>query len=193
MLTNKVILSSALYLLFAATSVAETVKVYQGRYIATDVWAKTAEVSQTEKGEAPKQQGNFKMILERENWHALTKEERQGIKKRLVIKGVITGRLDMSTGYASHVMSNKNRTGNLYSEFDVLIPTSGDMACSTGEPLKGDEQINLVKGTGIYSNLKSGEISVTGAVNTCYGHPEFLQNNFELKGSNSYIEFTTAG
>ncbi len=43
-----------------------------------------------------------------------------------------------------------------------------------------------------YAGLSSGQITVTGTINTCFGHPEFLQNSFELKDKASYLEFSAS-
>lgn len=183
-----IVLILALSLLLSFSSAAAQ-KDYKGRYIAVKAWASTMEVSRPQLGESPKQQGRFKMVLKKEGWDKLSKEERSTIHKKLVITGHVTGKMNLQTGTMDHIFSSNRRAGILFTQEDILNIVKGDLYCSSGEPMEIIETINVIAGQGVYSNLSAGELQLSGTVNTCIGHANYLQNDFYLSNDSSYIEF----
>lgn len=164
-------------------------KEISGTYVPVKGFANTYEIANVLQGEIPQQLGNFKLVLKRKDWALLSDEEKQVIKKRVVIKGVVKGVFDPNTGTSSHVLVAKDRSGVLYTELDFLIPNHGDIYCSSGQPMSGLEQMNFVRGTGIYSELQGGTLLLDGVINNCSQASEFLQNDFTVKGEQGEFVF----
>ncbi len=178
-------------LLLSGQISAQPKKLYQGKYTIKWAWARTMEISRQSLNEKPQQQGQFKIVLEKYNWSSLSEQQQKETHKTLVIKGVISGKFDPKTGYTNHIFSNKKRNGLLYSVDDILIPISGDYACSTGQPMQANELINFATGSGIYKNLIGGNLTVTAIINTCQQHPKYRQNNFFNANKDGYLLFSS--
>ena len=172
---------------FAGLAKAE--RQYKGKYVPSKGWAKTVETAHLERGDTPKQQGGFRLVLVHENWEELTEEEKATTYQRINMSGVLTGTVSLQTGKAAHVFVNKSRSGVMYSADDTLIPTAGDFLCFTGVPLTGVEEIKLIEGTGEYSGLVGGSIFVDGVVNMCPWHEDYRKNTFVVVPDQGYIEF----
>lgn len=166
--------------------------VLEGKYVPVSGFSHSREVSRVSLGEAPKQVGKFKVVFKREGWAALSEEDKNRIRKRLVIKGEYTGVMNMSNQTLAHTMVNKDKSGTLYSEGDFLIPSQGDPFCSAGEPLQGVEQMNIVAGTGEFANISSGTLFLKADVNNCPGTDGFLSNKFEFVAGEGSLEFSSS-
>ncbi|WP_199610701.1 hypothetical protein [Flocculibacter collagenilyticus] len=162
-----------------------------GRYIPKAGYAKTLEVGRMQLGEAPKQQGKYQLVFERENWSSLSNSDQQRIRRFLIMYGTLSGEMDLSTYTLDHILVASDRNGAFYTEDDFLTPTEGDPVCASGTPLKGVEQINFVSGTGSYAHLISGTVYVDGVVNNCYGQEDFGQNNFQMIAEQGELVFDT--
>jgi len=169
---------------------ASSGKHYEGRYIAKYVQSRTQETARLDLGEAPSQQGKFVLYFIHEAWHELTEQQQAQTFRVLLMRGTITGKVDLTTGLASHILTSDARTGAMFTGGDILMPISGDYACSTREVLQANELLTFTHGTGKFDNLVGGKVLVSGTANTCYGHPEFLQNTFNLADQVSYLEFS---
>lgn len=187
----KTILITTLLTIFISYNAhAVSDKQYQGRYIAKYVQSKTQEIARLDLGEAPVQQGRFVLYFVHDGWSNLSYEEKKNTYRVLMMRGTITGKVDLSTGFAAHILTNNARSGALFTGGDILMPISGDYACSTKEVLHARELLTFTHGTGVFQNLTGGSILVSGTANTCYGHPEFLQNTFHLANNDSFLEFS---
>ncbi|WP_448549965.1 hypothetical protein [Thalassotalea fusca] len=180
--------------IFALTLVSFSVnaqieKQYRGKYVTKKGWAKTFETARMELGDSPRQQGRYRIVLVKEDWHALSLEEKATTHRRITISGVITGTVSLQTGKASHVLVNKSRTGVIYSADDTLIPEAGDFFCSQGVPLTGVEEIKVTEGSGDFANLTGGSIFVEGVVNMCVGDSDYRKNTFTIIPGAGYLEF----
>ena len=162
--------------------------VLEGEYVPVSGKANSMEVSRMELGELPSQLGTFKLKLERKDWHLLSKDEKKRIAEEITVEGVFRGAFNMNFAI-DHTFLNKNRTGAMYTQNDVLIPTQGDNFCASGVPLAGTEELNFVSGIGEYAALQTGVIYVKGVINNCFGEPEFLQNNFEVESGKGSLIF----
>lgn len=166
--------------------------VLEGTYLAVSGHSTSREVSRLTMGESPRQVGKYKLVLKREGWKNLSKEDKKRIRKRLVIKGEFTGVMDMSTKTLAHTLVNKEKSGTLYSHGDYLIPEQGDPYCSNGMPLTGVEHINLVAGSGIYQHLTGGTLQLKAQVNNCPAAENFLQNEFTVIVGSGSLTFAAA-
>jgi hypothetical protein len=138
--------------------------VLDGCYVPERGYAESVSLSATE------QLGLYRVVLVNANWQALTGEEREKVAKRLVLSGPFKGTITASGPPISldHVLSDDERDGLLLTSGDTayLAPTS---ACI----LAGTETINLIAGTGRFTNLSSGSFTVEGTVNFCNGENDF--------------------
>ncbi len=178
----------ACLLLTGQVSAKDTKGVLEGEYVPVKGWASSMEVSRLASGELPNQLGSFEIKLERAGWTELSKEDKKRIAKKVTIEGVFRGAFNPDYTL-DHTLSNQQRTGVLYTQNDLLMPSQGDLSCSTGVTLKGTEQLNFVGGTGEYAGLSTGTIYLTATVNNCFGEAEFLQNNFEVDTSVGALVF----
>ncbi|OKY25296.1 MULTISPECIES: hypothetical protein [Thalassotalea] len=167
--------------------------VLEGTYLAVSGHSTSREVSRLTMGESPRQVGKYKLVLKREGWKDLSKEDKKRIRKRLVIKGEFTGVMDMSTHTLNHTLVNQDKSGTLYSHGDYLIPEQGDAYCSNGVPLAGIEHINFVNGSGIYQHLIVGKLQLKAQVNNCPTEENFLQNEFTVIVGNGSLTFAATG
>lgn len=151
-----------------------------GFYVPVRGWAETQEVSLD--GEPPTQIGSYKIILQREGWRRLPREDKRRIRWRLVLKGPMMGVVDTSIfpPTANHLLGTRSRDGALYTAGDYLIPQAGDPSCSQGTAMYAVETINVVQGSGAYEGLESGMLQLEGVLNNCPDQPDFLKNNFEV-------------
>ncbi|OZG71789.1 hypothetical protein BTA51_19360 [Hahella sp. CCB-MM4] len=140
----------------------------------------------------PEQLGRFTVFLERENWTKLPDEERVRIRRYMLVYGLVRGKVDTSTFLAQHVLVNDERTGTVYTQDDSIVPISGDMFCSTGEPMRAIETINPVQGTGEYANLEGGQLKLSVIVYNCPGTKNFGNNNMTLR-KDGYLKFSSSG
>ncbi len=140
----------------------------------------TFEVSDPALGEPPEQLGTYKIYLVNKDWQSLTGQERKTTRYLIKVEGLVAGKINPLTGLASHKLVGKKQDYTFRSENDLLIPLSGDFICSGGSPLVINEQINLVKGTGKYSNLDTGTVVLSGVINNCPGDEDFGKNNLKV-------------
>jgi len=158
----KKLLVSSLCLL-SLNSVANVAGVYDVKR----GFAETLSINQTE------QLGEYKIILKDAN------------NNKLKIRGSLRGILDPSTQTLSHTLINTERTGTLITQGDSVTSIySGDPICANGATnFQIEETLNIVAGTGIYSNVQPGSyIIVDGTINNCPSSRDFLQNDFIVKG-----------
>ncbi|WP_026180034.1 hypothetical protein [Hahella ganghwensis] len=138
----------------------------------------------------PEQLGQFVIYFEREGWADSSEDEQERVRRYMLVHGLVQGKVDPATFLAQHVLVNSDRTGIVYTQNDSIIPTSGDMFCSTGQPMKAMETINPVQGTGVYSHLEGGELKLSATINNCPGTEGFGNNNMTVKTS-GYIKFAS--
>jgi len=186
---QKIVTGIVVLSIVSFVGVAKAERQYKGKYVATKGWAKTVETARLERGDAPQQQGRFRLVLVHQDWDELTEEEKATTYRRLNMSGVLTGSVSLQTFKAAHVFVNKSRSGVMYSADDTLIPSEGDYFCSQGVPLTGVEEIKLTEGTGEYANLIGGSIFVEGVVNMCPGDEDYRKNTFSVQAGEGYIEF----
>ena len=167
--------------------------VLEGKYVPVSGYAHSREISRPSLGETRlRQVGKFKVVLKREGWDELSDDDKERIRKRLVIKGEYTGIMAEDHFHLSHTMVNKDKSGTLYSDGDFLIPSRGDNTCSTGETLQGIEQMNIVAGAGEYSNVTTGTLLLDSDINNCPGTDGFLSYQFEFIAGEGGIEFSSS-
>lgn len=189
-LTHLAIVSICTCLLFAGPVSAKNNKgVLEGEYVPTDGWGQSTEVSRPALGELPNQIGTFKIKLKRVGWSELSKEDKKRIAKKVTIEGVFRGQMK-SDFTLDHTLVNEDRTGIIYTQSDFLIPTQGDLFCSSGVPLQGTEQLNLVGGSGEYARLSSGTIYLSVTANNCFGENDYLKNELTVKEDLGSVFFT---
>ena len=164
-------------------------KTAKGTYVPVKGTVETFTMSDPSQGEAPQQLGTYKIKLVNKDWKSLSGQERKTTHRKIKVEGVLVGTIDPLTGLASHRLVGEKRDYTLRSENDVLIPQSGDFICSGGTPLVINEHINLVKGTGQFSNLHTGTIVLSGVVNNCPGSEDFGQNNLEIVPNQGGVTF----
>lgn len=191
MLAKKsVLLVCLLVSTYHTLGIAKQNKVLEGTYIPLWGEVKSMEVSRPHLGQAPTQLGKFTLELIREDWWQLSKKDKRRIKRKITIKGVFGGEYDPTSGTLSHVFTNKNRTGALYTQQDLFLPIEGDPLCASGVPMIGTEQLNFVAGTGIFANLASGTLYAQGVVNNCPSIDKFMQNDFGVSTNKGSLTFT---
>jgi len=178
--THLAIASICTCLLFAGTVTAKNKKgVLEGEYVPINGGGESTEVSRPALGELPNQLGTFKIKLKRVGWNDLSKEDKKRIAKKVVIEGVFRGQMKPDFTF-EHTLVNEDRTGIMYTKGDFLILSQGDLFCSSGVPLKGTEQLNLVGGSGDYAGLSTGTIYLSVTVNNCFGENDFLKNELKV-------------
>ncbi|QPG05210.1 hypothetical protein IT774_13940 [Salinimonas marina] len=187
----KNIIKSALLATLFCTSFSSMAssKMAKGTYVPVKGTVETFEVSDPSLGEAPEQLGTYKIELVNKDWKSLSGQERKTTRHKIKVEGLLVGKFNPMTGLASHKLVGEDRDYTLRSENDVLIPQSGDFFCSGGTPLVINEHINLVKGTGRYSNLHTGTIVLTGVVNNCPGTEGFGENNLKIVAHEGSVTF----
>ena len=166
--------------------------VLDGNYIPVSGQSFSREVSRLSMGESPRQVGRYKIVLKRQGWAQLSDAEKIRIRKRLVIRGEFTGVMDMNTMTLNHTLVNEDKSGTMYSQGDFLIPEQGDGICSTGVPLLGIEQVNLVSGTGEFKDLVAGTLYFDAKVNNCPEQEGYLQNQFDVVVGSGELTFVAA-
>ena len=149
-----------------------------GCYVPNSGFAESVSISQTE------QLGLYKIVLKREGWNELSQTERAEIQRTLVLSGPFRGILDTVTNTLAHVLSSDSRDGVLYTANDMFFPDENSTVCK----LSGVETLNVVFGTGAYSDV-FGSVQVQGTVNNCPGDPEFGLNDFEVVGDSGELCF----
>lgn len=176
---KKIILTVLVSLLFffSNTTVQAANKVIDGVYIPHRGWGESLELFPGEvNGE---QLGKFRVVFKRQNWNELTYEEKQGIRRKFVIKGVFHGVVEniATAPVPSHQFSNNQRNGAFFSSNDILTITDAQPCSNAGGViLDVIETINIDYGTGIYADLQSNSsFTVSGTINTCNS-----QNDFEI-------------
>ena len=180
------LLATVLCSSFSSMALAKTAK---GTYVPVKGTVETFEVSDPSQNEAPEQLGTFTIELVNKDWQGLTGQERKTTHRKIKVEGIVAGKINPATGLASHKLVGEDRGYTLFSANDLLIPQSGDFFCSGGTPLVINEQINLVKGTGQYSNLHTGTIVLSGVVNNCPGSEGFGENNLEIIPNKGSVTF----
>lgn len=155
-------------------------KVVQGTYVPVKGTVETFEVSDPTQGEAPQQLGRYKIYLVNSAWRSMSSAERDATQYLIKVEGLVAGEIDPATLLVSHKLLDDDHNYTLRSANDFFVPQSGDLFCSTGTPLVIQEQINLVKGTGIYANLSEGTIMLNGVINNCPTLPDFGKNVLEV-------------
>ncbi|QCZ93346.1 hypothetical protein [Salinimonas iocasae] len=171
----------ALAALFTASFTSHaSEKAVHGTYVPVKGTVETFEVSDPTLGEAPEQLGRYKIYLVNSAWRSMSAEERKSTRYLIKVEGLVAGKIDLATLLVSHKLLDDDHRYTLRSENDFFIPQSGDLYCSTGTPLVIQEQINLVKGTGQYSNLSEGTIMLNGVINNCPGESDFGKNVLEI-------------
>lgn len=192
MKTSLIISSALLFSGFSSMTYADANEgVLEGKYIPVSGYAHSREISRPTLGETRLRQiGKFKIVLKREGWSDLSEDDKERIRKRLVVKGEYTGIMAEDHFHLSHTMVNKGKSGTIYSDGDFLIPSRGDFTCSTGETLQGVEQMNIVAGAGEYSNISSGTLFLNSDINNCPGTEGFLSYQFEFIAGQGGIEFS---
>ena len=153
-------------------------------------WAESQEIGASPNpGEPVEQIGRYRVTLDRRDWPLLPPAEKKRIRRVLTISGVFRGELVQYIGQNplfDHALGNDDRTGAVYTENDTLVSPPKIVPC--GPPglvtISGVEQINPIKGIGIYSNLQKSKILANVTVNQCT-----LQNDLQFIPEVSYLCF----
>lgn len=184
---NKRIFIYALSLFLTPASVlfASDNRVYEGCYVPTRGYVETQSYSPLE------QLGELKIVLRHENWKSLEPADQKRIARRLVIKGVLAGKVDPMTNLASHVITDKSRNGILFTSGDLFIPSTFDCFVN-GVPklMTGREIINIVSGTGKFNAVQPSTVYVDGSINSCPTDPDFGKNDFQAVPNMGAVCFT---
>ena len=148
-------------------------KSLNGCYIPTKGFAESTSVNPAE------QVGLYRIVLERENWEALSGKEKKSTTRKLVMEGPFRGVITSPQPILlDHVLADEERRGVVYTQGDDFMVTG--VECEGGI-ISGIETLRPVLGTGRYENLlPGGTVQVEGSVNNCPGDPDFGTNDFEV-------------
>ncbi len=184
---KKLILAAGLMAATTINHAATFTGELDGTYTFMDGYIQTREVGTPDR---PEQLGSMIMYFLRDNWRSLPYADQFRVRRLLVIEGQLRGLVNTATFMTQHVVVNENSSGALYTQDDVLIPTSGDPFCSSGTPIKGWETINMVGGSGEYQNLESGQLKLRAEVNNCPGMDNYGINFFSpVRGQGGTLIF----
>ncbi|NMH61370.1 hypothetical protein [Alteromonas ponticola] len=184
-LTTLTLVATSLY----SSYTFSTERLLTGEYKAVHGSVKTKEISNPAAGETPEQIGRYSVWLVNANWGNLSKKEKSKTKYIVRLQGTLRGQVNPQDFSAKHTMVDDGRKYIIRSDGDQLMPISGDPFCSTGQPMQVQETVNLVSGTGIYSNLITGTITLKGTVNNCPQQEGFGNNDFHVIADQSTIFF----
>ncbi len=174
---------------FCSTTAFSSHLSIEGEYRAVYGNVKTMEISNPLAGETPEQIGRYSLWLIKADWDSLTTEEKLQTQYIIRLRGTLRGIVNPVDFSAKHTIVGDDRNYIIRSEGDQLFPISGDPYCTTGEPMKVQEQVNLVSGTGTYSNLTSGTIMLKGTINNCPHLEDFGKNDFQVIPNQSVVVF----
>jgi len=146
-----------------------------GEYIPKKGWAEMLEIFPGEN--TGEQLGRYKIVLKRKGWQSLSGSEKERVRLKLVLKGVIHGVLENNSTapVLEHQIINHSRDGAFFTQNDTVVVT-GAVPCSSagGLLLNVVETLNIDYGTGIYSGVQTGgSLVVLGTVNQCNSQLDF--------------------
>lgn len=184
--------ASIIFILSIAADVSATQNTgdLDGIYNLSRGWAESQEIGASPNpGEPIEQIGRYRVSLVRRGWNQLPPAEKMRIRKVLIISGIFRGELLQYIGQNplfEHVLGNDDRTGAIYTENDTLVSPPKVVPCGPSGLMtfSGVEQINPIKGIGIYNNLQRSKMLANITVNQCT-----LQNDIQFIPEVSYLCF----
>lgn len=163
--------------------------VLDGVYTAQSGFAKSQELYPGDP--VGEQLGEFKIVLLRNGWASLPLPEKLRIRRRVIIEGVFSGIVDYSQNESpadpvvSHQMSNKQRTGAVFTDMDQINVVGFEPCSQTGGVFNVIEVLKFERGSGIYENLHTGgAVVLEGTINTCT-----FKNDFSVLGNEGGLCF----
>lgn len=158
-----------------------------GQYSVLNGQVETIDVTEDRLFSPPEQLGSFSIVLKHADWSGLSEAEKEVTERKVKLKGILKGKINPLNFKARHVLTSSDRDYVLRSSDDVMIIESGDLFCSSGQPLHIKEYVNLVSGQGKYANLVTGTIALSGVIDNCPTSPTFGQNNLTVIPEESVV------
>ncbi len=160
----------------ASTYAGQNYGELEGLYAPKKGWAESHEIYPG--ADTQEQLGKFKLVLKRQGWSLLSDEDKERVRNRLVIRGVLHGVVEslQTPPFVEHQFSNNDRNGAMFTSNDNVTVTGFTPCSAEAGILNIIQTLNFQSGTGEYQSLQAGgSITMSGTVDLCT-----LQNDFDI-------------